>query len=351
MATSKLSPQERAAYFNQMTRRNGQNLSAISGAESGYYSISVPKARLLAGLDLMISATLTATHASNTSYTAHEDAPFNFLSRVELQANNGFAPFSITGQALADYNKTLYGAANINPAVTGRGRVVQGLTSSSGGTANVVRFTLSLPNMLNERDPVGLILMQADDVIVNLNITLGTVANLAPASGGYTFALSNITIALLTDTYTVPADQANAMPDMSVLKLVQERVFTLIAGENILQLSTQRIYRKIGFIVYSTAPARQPDSIITSNIELIFNQADIPYRYSPLQLAAINAGQYNGALQNGSYVFDFSDNGIPNYGSSRDYVDSSQLTEAWIKFTTSAAGTCRVWTESLIHMD
>jgi hypothetical protein len=345
----KLSPAQKAAIFNKLTRRNWQSITEKTGAESGQITFSLPKARLLAGCELYIEATLTATHASSTSYAPHEDSPFKFLSRVEMFYNQGFSPFAISGQALADYNKTIHGVVAMTPATSGRGRVVQGLTASSSGTANTVRFQLTLPNMLNESSPVGMIVLQNDETLVDINVSLGTKADLAPAASGYTFAVSNIVVGITTDTFTIPADP-NARPDISVLKLVHEKVEPVVEGENIIALSTSRTYRKLGFILYSATPSRQNDSIITSPIELVANQADIPYRIKPKVLAAMNASKYGGALLDGSYVFDFSDNGIPNFGGNRDYFDTERLTEFNLKFTSSAAGTVRIWSETLARL-
>lgn len=350
MATpSKLSPQERAAQFNQLTRRNWQHLGSKTGAENGVVSFDLPKARLLAGLKLMISATLTATHATETSYTAHEDSPFKFLKRVELSLNNGFAPFSISGQALLPYMMTNYGVEEMTAETSGRGAVVQGLTASSGGTANTVRFFVDLPNMINPRDPIGLILLQNEETLATLNVSLGAVGDLAPASSGYTFAVSSISVTALSDTFTIPA-VPDAFPDLSVLKLVQERTETVIAGENIIKLPVGMTYRKIGFIYYDATPSRQVDSDITSTIDLMFNQAEVPVRVKPAELAALNALAYKGALPNGVYLFDFSDNGIPNMGNARDYIDSERITQFELKFTAGAAGTVKIFTECLSRL-
>ena len=330
-----LSPQERAGMFNQLT--------------SGMVSFDIPKSRLLAGIKLMVEATLTATHASETAYAAHEDSPFKFLNRVEVSLNNGFSPFSLSGQALAIYNMTIHGVEALTSAVSGRGKVVQGLTASSGGTANVVRFVLDLPNMINQRDPIGLILLQNEETLCTVNVTFGALADLAPASSGYTFAVSAISATLITDTFTIPAIP-EAFPDLSVLKLVQERTETIIAGENIIKLPVGMTYRKLGLIYYDATPSRQVDSDITSTIDLLFNQAETPYRMKPLDLACENFEQYDGALPTGVYVFDFSDNGIRNMGNARDYIDTERMTEFWLKFTAGAAGTVKIFYETLSRL-
>ena len=178
---------------------------------------------------------------------------------------------------------------------------------------------------------------------------MGTKADLAPAASGYTFAISDMKVSVMTDTFTIPAI-AEAFPDISVLKLVQERTETVVAGENIFKLPIGMTYRKLGMILYDTAPSRQIDTDITSTIDLLFNQAESPIRILPEQLAHTNAKQYGEELPNGVYIFDFSDNGIRNLGSARDYVDSERMTEFWIKFTSGSAGTVKFFYETLSRL-
>jgi hypothetical protein len=90
--------------------------------------------------------------------------------------------------------------------------------------------------------------------------------------------------------------------------------------------------------------------VITSNIELLVNQADIPYRINPVDLASINSCEYLGDMPKGVYVFDFSDNGIPNLGGARDYIDTEKVQEFWLKFTTSTAGTCQIFYETISRL-
>lgn len=352
MATQvqKIDPAERGRLFAQTTRQNLQVIASKTGAENSVVSFELPKVRLLAGLKVRVQCTLNAIHASSSTYTAHEDSPWKFLKRAEVSLNNGFSPFSITGQGLYLYNVASKGDKNVlDVATSGRGIAVQGLTSSaSSGTDNTVRFTADLPISLNKRDPIGYILLQNDETLCTVNITLGSKDDLAPASSGYTFAVSNITVSLLAETFSIPA-LPEAFPDISVLKLVNEKTETLIAGENIIKLPVGQTYRKIGLIVYNATPARVADSTITSNFDLMINQADVPYRVHPVDLAAINAEQFGEELPTGMYIFDFSDQGIPNLGGARDYIDTERVTEFWLKFT-SGAGTAKVIYETLSRL-
>lgn len=346
---TKLDPAERGRLFAQTTRQNLQVVASKVGAENSVVSFELPKVRLLAGLKVRVEATVNAIHASSTSYTAHEDSPWKFLKRAEVSLNNGFSPFSITGQGLYLYNVATKGDKNVLDAQTsGRGIVVQGLTASpTTGTDNVVRFTADLPISLNKRDPIGYILLQNDETLCTVNITLGALADLCPAASGYTFAISNIKVSLLAETFSIPA-LPEAFPDISVLKLVNEKTETLIAGENIIKLPVGQTYRKIALIIYNST-VRVADSTITSNFDLMINQADVPYRVNPVDLASINAEEFGEELPTGMYIFDFSDQGMPNYGGARDYIDTERVTEFWIKFT-SGAGTCKVIYETLSRL-
>jgi hypothetical protein len=233
-------------------------------------------------------------------------------------------------------------------ATSGRGVNVQGLTASSGGTANTVRFFVELDTVINKRDSIGLLLLGNDETLVTVKATLGRTSDLCPASSGYTVAISNISVSLVTETFSVPNDP-KAFPDISVLKLTNEQTFTLTDGENTLKLPTGQIYRRIALILYSSTPARVSDSAVTSNIELVINQADIPYKEAASVIAMENALVYGSALPSGIYVWDFASpcGDLKNLASARDYIDSSNVNELWLRLTTSGVATAKVITETL----
>jgi len=345
-----LTPAERATGFNAATRRYQQNYQVQSAADGATVSFVLPKSKLLSGCILEVTGILTASHASLTAFTPDVDAPFSYIQNVNMSYNSSFAPFNISGRALKDFNTTILTAFNTVRTASGRAVSLLPVVSSSGGTANAFKFFVNLPNMLNERDPVSLILLQSDETSVTLNVTLGTMNSIAPAASGFTFATSNVQVALMLDTFSIPA-LASQFPDISVLKLLQEQTFPVNVGENVIKLSTGRTYRKLGLQLNdSTGIVPLADSVVTSNFQLIFNQTTIPYNISPDMLMYINLGQYEGALNAGRWVFDFSDNGQPNYGGSRDYIDTTGITEFWFKFTSSTAGFAKVWSESLVRL-
>jgi len=344
----KIDPAERARNFNKATRQYKQVVASKTGAVSTVVSFEVPKSRLLAGLFVEVKATLNAIHASATTYTPHEDAPFNFIDRLQVDMNNGFMPYNISGESLYMHNISNRGADTMAIARSGRGSVVQGnVSSASTGTDNVVRIFAKLPLSVNERDPIGLVMMNADDILCNVNVTLGALADLAPAASGYTFAVSAITVTLYSETFSIPSI-AEAVPDISVVKLVNEKTESIIAGENTIKLPASNIYRKIGFSLRNATPARVAETGITGTIDLILDQTDYPYRFNTTELAAINNEVYRGDLPNGTYIIDFASlSQLINLAGGRDYIDTDGVTEYWLKFTSAAAGTLQIWYETL----
>lgn len=348
MEKQKISIQERMRMFNARTRKHLQTLGSKSISENGSVEFEIPRARLLAGAKVVIEGTITATHTSETSYASHEDGIFNLVKNIKMDYNNGFTPFNLTGKGLKAYQYTLFPNSKtlLDNVASGRGRAVQGLVSSSGGTANTFRIIADLPVAVNERDAVGLVLLQDPTIQAKVNLELGQASDVHDGTAGFTYALSSMTVEVITNTFSVPVDP-DARPDISVLKLVQERTETMIAGENRYKLPTGYTYRKIGFINYDSSGDRLSDANITSNIELILQQSDSIIRVSVDELVANNSSLFGGYIEDGILWLDFSSQGIINLGGGRDYINAQELTEFELKFTSNSAGTTKVITEVL----
>ena len=347
----KIDPARRAQMFAQMTRQNYHMLPAVAGAENATISFDLPKTRLLSRIRLLVQATLTAEHAANVVYVPAADAPFSLLRRVSVDINNGFSPFVIDGGGLYIYNTVRDNALIMAPAVAGRGKVVQGRTAAPApGAANAVRFLVDLPIALNDRDPIGLFLLQNPETVITVTVDFATVNAIAPAAAGYKFTLANISVTPMMETFSVPhADEA--FPDITVLKLVKAQSEAIAgAGVHTFKFPVGQTYRKIMFRILNAAGVGVADNLLVGNIELIMNQADMPYRIMPEVLAGINQEQFGSVLPAGVFVFDFSYQGLANYGGARDYIDTEKLTEFWLRFNAPAAGTLQVVYETLSRL-
>lgn len=353
---SKLSPMERAMLFQQMTRKHWQMMASKTGGEGETISFEIPKTRLLSKIGILVTTTITATHASKTEFVPADFAPFSLLSNIKVEVNNGFAPHNVSGVGAYLKNLLSLGGKTIEPlldsqtVVNGsRKQNKMGLTASSSGTVNTVQFYLELPIAVNDRDAVGLILTQNQETVVTLNCSIGNANSIAPTATGFTFDLGDVTIAPIAETYSVPAVQ-EALPDLSMLLLNHEQTFTVAGqGQQILKLPTGLTYRKLAFLISDTSGG-EADGDIQGNIELRFNQADTPININPKILASINERQYGFPLPKGLFVLDFTYQGLPNYGGMRDYIDTERLTEFWLVFNSAGAGSVRVISEQLAKL-
>lgn len=347
----KLTAQQRANLFAMSTRQNRQMLAKqhVSTANTSM-EFTLPKARLLANIYATVTAKVKVKHATEKTLPISKLEPYGIIRRWQLDLNNGFAPFSISGVGLALLNM-IQPNANVCLENSAYYDVADELTASAEGTENTIKFTVQLPTTLNQRDPVGLILLQNEQTITSLRVDVGSAVDMfAALPSGYTVDIVDVEVKPMVETFSIPAN-ASAMPDMSVLKLCNDRVDAITAaGQQIVKLSTGTIYRKL--VLYITDAEGRPatDDFVTSNIELVFNQADINYSIDPAMIRAVNAADLGVALPAGVYIFDFSNNGFPNYGGTRDYIDSSNLTEFWVRFNANAQGKVKVISECISRL-
>lgn len=350
-----ISPAQRNAFFNQLTRQHIQALPAKAWTEGSTISFELPKARLLSKIKLLVKGTITVTHSSETVFVPVANAPFPLVKKIEVNLNNGFSPFVISGVNAYFMNLLGVNGSMVSPVIdtatvtnASRAKNVLGKTASSGGTANRVQMLLDLPLTLNDRDPAGLIMLQAPDVLVTVNVTMGSIlTDLFSVTTGMTVALSDATIQPIIETFSIPAP-IEARPDLSILKLVQSRTETIAAaGTKVISLPAGNMYRKL-IVWLKDASGGEADADLSTDFSLKLNTADQPYKIPHRVLAAMNAEDYGVVLPAGVFVFDFSKNtGIPGYGNARDYIDTAQLTQFDLDFTAAAAGSIEYMYETL----
>lgn len=354
MAEKTLTVQQRNALFAQATRENWQGLakkSVKSGATSVEFQI--PKARLLSKILVDVDIEYKLKHASSTPLTTDKFFPYLPIRRVSLDLNNGWSPFVIGGKELAILNAIRMNSTIVYPQSSndvGYCYCPDKLKSSSAGTVNKMRCTLELPLTLNDRDPVGIILAQNNETNIELKIDFASEADFIGNASGYTVTDVNITVQPSCQSFSIPAIQ-EAFPDISVIKLVTSRVQSFVGnGQNVVDLATGTIYRKLAFMVEDMDGVPFADEDFTSNIELVFNTADVNYSIPAKTLRHWNESQFNIAQPKGVYVFDFSFNGISNYGGTRDYIDTSKLTMFQLRFNSNKSGRIRIINENLARL-
>lgn len=348
----KISAQERAMYFAQATRQTHQTLpTKRAEGEQSTLVFEIPKARLLSKIILEVEAVATL---KSTTGTIAKDAmsPYGVLRRISLDLNNGFSPFIVSGKDMYLYSLNRLNPDVLNAQTNDRGaNYVENAATVAGKDARI-KFQVVLPVTLNDRDAVGLVLLQNQETSVSLTVDVGVLKDAYKLNAANTddVVFKSLSITPLVETYTVPPAEI-ARPDLSVLKIVQSKADSFAGnGQNVIKLNTGTIYRKL--VMYFEDEAGNPlkDSDFNGNLELVFNTADVPISIKPSILAAKNHADLGFPLPVGVFVFDWSNQGIPNLGGTRDYIDTERLTEFWVRFSTTKAGKLTVIPETLSRL-
>jgi hypothetical protein len=351
MATKQLSAQQRAANFATMTRQTLQMLpSKTAQGEITTLQFELPKARLMSRIVIEVEAVANLKSA-NSTIPLSTYSPYAILRRISLDLNNGFSPFVISGRDAYMYNINRLNPDALFPSTTNaRSLAYVENGASAGGTDRKIKFRLELPVTLNDRDPVGLILLQNQETNVQLTIDTDNLSKAYAPAAGDVVTFKSLQITPMVETYSIPP-MPEAVPDISVLKLVSSKSDTFAGnGQNILTLQTGTVYRKLALYFEDLDGNPLSDDDFQGNIELVFNQADIPYSIKPSLLAARNHSQLGYPLPKGLYVFDFSNQGLPNFGGSRDYIDTERLTMFQVRFSTTKNGKMTSISETLSRL-
>lgn len=346
-STNELTPAQRAQLFAQSTRQNLQMLpsqSATGGAQTLQFNL--PKARLLAGISLDVEAVISGSGTAWATTNIDEFTPYKMIRRVSLDLNNGFSPYTIGGVELA-----LLNAVRLNNGIVfPQSKDEHGYCYAKSDKTKF-NFTIDLPVTLNPKEPTGLILLQNAETNIQLTVDIANDNDIFDNAENVAVSIASVKVTPMIETFSIPSVQ-QAFPDLSVLKICNSRVEGFLgSGQNIIKLTTGTIYRKLIIRVTDEKGAPFEDSDFLSNIDLVFNQADVNYSVRAENLRHRNELEFAGGLPKGCYAFDFSSSGfMPNYGGTRDFIDTTLLTEFWLRFNSSKRGKVSVVTEQIARL-
>lgn len=340
---SKMTPSQKAMLFAQATRQNLQVMPQQAYADNSTISFDVPKVRLLSRVYVRIKGTYNLVNAVPGNAVIGRFAPWSLVRQVRMQINNGFNPFQISGRGVYEYNRLNSGIEFDTSFILGN------VASAGAGTVNTIDVLFDLSSILNDRDPVGLVMTQNQETVVSVGFDFGTLLSMFTLAGT-TVTNVNITATPTIESYSIPAS-IEAIPDLSVLKLVTEQNFPIVStgAPFLIKLPVGLTYRKIILNFEDVNGVAMTDDQI-GQISIIFNQADIPYVVNAGLLREVNNREFRGKLQAGVVAFDFSYQGLANLGGARDYIDTERLTEFWIQSNPTILGNLQVVVETLARL-
>jgi hypothetical protein len=346
-----ISAVQRQVNFNKQTRKMIDTYPSFTLNENAKHKILLDDVDLTSRVYLIVEGTFDAIHASAETYTAARFAPYSLFNKINVKFNSGFVPYDISGKSayimkLCERNPSIW---TPNSTATTRTANILTLVSDTDGGGNenqTCKFVIDLGFMLNERDINGILLTQDKETNVTIQLETDDVltAILGDASG-YTTDNVSFSVTPVVERFTIPQNP-DAMPDITQLKEVTDDIYTLsTVGENELVIQTAGVIRRVWLDFYDSTDGHS-DSEMT-RLKIKENKATTPWDITSRALMIKNQLLYGQALPQGVYCLDFASQGIPNYGSQRDWLDTDTISRLTINPTVTAACSCRVTVERL----
>lgn len=290
--------------------------------------IRLPQVGLLARVHLLVSGTMTLVTGTGT-HVLSEKGPWNLLNKATLTANQGTDIFRASG----------FGAHILDIITAGKlyepddGQRSSNFASALynapvANGANAWEFGLTLNITPNDRDMIGLILLQTNQMQAELRFDFATAGGLTHdfpvvLTGNATAAFVG-TVTAHIETFTLPADPA-AAPDIQTLYQTLEQADPIAGlGDQRINLLRANRYARIAHVVETNG--RLDDSNPT-RFKLSYNADTTPYDYTRAMILHQQRRRYSRDLPDGVYIHDLMYQGIPGYGGGRDLVDSTAVAE------------------------
>lgn len=309
--------------FIEKTRQNFMNLANLDyKSKQGVY-VDIARVGFLATVKLIFNGKLTAKHASKTTFTKAPTAPYSIAERVKLMLNNGTALWDTSGWGAYLKNmidkqeyKMDYALEGGSPAVFSFGNAV-----SATGAENDVNFSLNLPLSINDRDMIGLLLLQNDSTVLTLRIENADASALMTDTDIECELIGSWEVVI--EYFSVPASVED-YPNLTRLHQVLESQRAITnTGENKMSLQRGKTYMRI--INSLALDGKYVDEV--NRIRLTYNLNTTPYDMSGAAMKVLQRERYGRDLPVGTYVHDFFYQGIPNLGNHRDFVYSGNVAE------------------------
>ena len=324
--------------FLESTRQNIRQGGVLTYAAGGVTSLPIPRVGYLARLHVRVNGTMTLTPGTGTTALS-DKGPYALLRRVRYEAGSGTQIFNTSGFGafLVDLHSRLGYEPDDGQIGAAFASEVYSCPVASG--ANTWNFGFTVPITPNERDLMGLILLQAESTVTNLTLEwqqAGGTTNDYPIvlTGNATAVFAgNATIWL--ETFTVPADVNDQAPIDRVHQVVEFVQPITNIGDAIVKLLEQNIYLRVIHSVEINGALSQ-DAV--DRFVLRYNITDQPYDMSRDFYLYYKRREWTKDFKIGTYVWEFFDQGYPNFGGDRDLVMATGLAELESILTIGTAG-------------
>lgn len=308
--------------FIEATRQNILPLTTLpyeAGREASY---DISRVGFLATVKLRFKGTANCTHATKTTFTKAAGAPFNLASRIKLLLNNGVAIWDTSG--VGAYWQNLLNRRNnrMDEIITGSKVFAFGNTVSSTGADNDICFSFDLNVSINDRDMIGLLLLQNNQVVATVKVDNAAASVLMTDSDVTTTLTGNWYISI--EYFDVPSNTADWPVLSSVHQVLEDQSPITATGANRFVIPRGNTYmRLINGIMLNGA--YNTDDVERCTIK--YNLSNEPYNMTAADMLALQRSRYGRDLPKGVLAWDFFFQGEPNMGNHRDFIYSGNVTE------------------------
>lgn len=322
-----------AGGFERNTRNKIVRLATMTKPTGGGVTqIELPKTGFLARLYLSISITTAGTITTQNPLGA-----CSAIKRIRLSTNSGIDLFNVSGAGIHYILQNMQELEGVN------GRQPKNQGNSTLVTATSYNLDAIIPVMLNLHDPVGLVLLQNEQLQVLLTVEWESDVNVILTGGGTLTGTCNPAL----EIFTVPPDKADYPPLNVVQQIIEDQYPIAATGDYILNVPRGNTYMQIGMgYGINAAPADNWSRIIAR-----INQSDILYDLVPATMDQLVGFQKNLTRGLGQLYLDLlGSDGLGSYGTARDFINSALLTDFQLVLTTTATGTLYVVRRMLVPL-
>lgn len=315
--------------FNDATRQNIRNVGSLAFSSGNPATFAVPQVGYLAKFHILVQGTMTITPGTGTAALSPK-GPWNLIKRLRYEIGAATTLFSCSGYST--YLVNLRDKLGYNPSTSDNLTNAQAnadlYAAGVASGANTWAFGVTLPVVINDRDLAGLILLQAQGTVTQLVIEWNSEGG---AGIGFPVTLTgNATAAFVgtayitMETFTVPAVTENQPPLDRIFQTL-ERVDPIFnTGENAIKHMEDNTYVRL---IQTLELNGALNSASVDSRALRYNITDIPYSLTRSADEYIDRRRYTRDMPAGTFVWEFFDQGYPNYGGDRDMIDASGLAE------------------------
>lgn len=341
--------------FRQMTQRQFNQLSTVTYNAGSLSTFRLPETGLGARLYINVQGVLNVALNAGTA-TLSSLGIKNLLARLTVRLNDGTILYEMQGWNTKIANivefgfdpETTYTTRNFSSASPYQAPSAGAVLSTTTYTVN---FTIEVPFINNEKDMLGLILLQNGTtqatVEMQFNPITGadSVSSLVKVTSTATASWNSITITPVLEFYSLP--NVNSKDLMPMLKpylswLSQwKSEYEAIASpaQYNKKLDRGSVYTHIGHYLLQNYTPTQTGLLTSFQLSMKGSETPLTIPYD-IQ-TYLERRNYRGVdLPDGCIMHDMDRSfGIPEFGDERDYIDSRQLTElkSVVNFNQSAS--------------